>query len=56
MKADFKKFSDEEKDLMKAKGLPWRLWEVLFRAPSSIIVKNVVNGEVRLIERGEIPN
>jgi hypothetical protein len=54
MKADFKKFNDDEKDLMKARGLPWRLWEVLFRAPSSIIVKNVVNGEVRLIEKERI--
>ena len=51
MKTDFKKFTDDEKDLMKAKGLPWRLWEVIFRAPSSIIIKNIVSGEVRLIDK-----
>ena len=54
--AKFKEFSQEEKDLLKAKGMPWRLWEVLYRAPSSIIVKNVVSGEVRLIEKQQIPN
>lgn len=37
--AKFKDFSQEEKDLLKAKGMPWRLWEVLYRAPSSIIVQ-----------------
>ena len=49
--AEGKGFSDEEKDLLKAKGMPWRLWKVIYRTPSGMIVKNAVNGEVRLIEK-----
>lgn len=54
--AKFKDFTQEEKDLLKRKGMPWRLWEALFRAPSSLIIKNVISGEVRLIEKDHIPS
>ena len=44
-----KEFSDEEKRAVSAAGLVWRLWEPVYRAPSSIIVRNC-KGEVRMVD------
>lgn len=43
-------FTAKEVEALRQQGLVWRFWVILQRLPSSIIVKNYLTGEVRLID------
>ena len=51
-----KEFTAAEKNLLKARGMPWRLWRLMSRGPRHIVVCNRVNGAIRAIEKEQIPN
>lgn len=44
------KFTADEVEALRQQGLVWRFWVILQRLPTSIIVKNYLTGEVRLID------
>lgn len=44
------KFEKAELELLKTKGMPFRLWKLLYRHPNYIIVCNRANGNVRALE------
>lgn len=49
MAASKKEFTDEEKRALGAAGFPWRLWKLVYRAPSSIIIRDA-KGDVRMVD------
>lgn len=51
-----KEFTAAEKNLLKARGMPWRLWRLMQRYPNYILICNRVNGSVRVIEKEQIPS
>lgn len=54
--AKIKKFSEAEKAVLSAKKLDWRYYEPLQLLPGSMIIKHRITGEVKLIEKRQIPN
>ena len=53
-----KEFTEEEKWALGARGIVPGLWELVYRYPSSIAIRNT-NGDVRLVDmapNGKIPN
>ena len=58
MAASKKEFTDEEKRALGARGIVPGLWDLVYRYPSSIAIRNT-NGDVRLVDmapNGKIPN
>ena len=53
--AKAKVFTPEEKRILADNGLQWMFWTPLQQTPSSII-RNNITGEVRLIEKRQIPS
>lgn len=51
-KSKDKAFTPKEIELLRAKGMVWRFWQLIQRLPSGgMIVKNVYTGDFRLIEK-----
>ena len=54
--AKSKTFSDMEKEILRAKKLDWRFYEPLQLLTGSMIIKHKITGEVKLVEKRQIPN
>lgn len=54
--AKAKTFTPEEKRILAAYGLKWMLWTPLQQLPNSMIIRNNLTGEVRVIEKRQIPS
>ena len=54
--AKAKTFTPEEKRILEENGLRWMFWTPLQQTPGSIIIRNNITGEVRLIEKRQIPS
>ena len=49
-------FTDAEKSILRSKKLDWRLWTLLQNMPNTMIIKHTITGEVKVIEKKQIPN
>lgn len=54
--AKAKAFTPEEKKILADNGLRWMFWTPLQQLPNSMIICNNITGEVRLIEKRQIPS
>lgn len=51
-----KTFSEAEKAALRRAGLKWAMWAPLQQLPNSMIVKNIFTGEVKVIDKLQIPS
>lgn len=56
MAKEKKTFTDTEKGILRSKKLDWRLWTPLQKMPNSMIIKNIFTGDVKVIEKTQIPS
>lgn len=49
--AKSKVFSKEQQEILRRKGIRWQLWEPVQDLPNSMIIRQKITGEFKVIEK-----